>query len=38
MGPLLELGDREPITYSSAANKDKNLVNKLAHVPALKQL
>ena len=38
MGPLLELDDREPITYSSAANKDGNLINKLAHVPALKQL
>ena len=33
-----ELLDRDPITYSSASNKDRNIINQLAYVPATKIL
>ncbi|KAE9977793.1 hypothetical protein EG328_001826 [Venturia inaequalis] len=33
-----ELLDRGPITYASASNKEKNIINQLAYVPATKNL
>jgi hypothetical protein len=36
--PTRELLDRDPITYTSASNKDHNIINELPYVAATKNL